>query len=311
MKKGNIVIWLKSSQREAFSPSYHKSTSYLQFAEELNERQNLFFAYDAGSYKGSDVFSPAYAYRAGEMVATGKEVTADIVYNLGSIPDEHFKTKKAKITNTPEFKNFCLSKSATAGYLSEFSPETFFVSNEKDFWSALNAIKTNTVVFKPDKGTNGEGVKIFKKNEAALDEGMRTNLEAGAVLQEYVDTSAGIPGIASAHHDARLVTINERIVLIHVRIPAVGSLVANYAQGATIRELSEELLPEAVLSFYRRVHARVKERFPNPMYSMDMGLSPRGPQLFELNGHTAFPWPDFQCRNLFIQNLVAHLESML
>src|SRR3989344_3736548 len=311
MKKGNIIVWLKSSQKETFSPIYHKAISYNQFVRELNRRQNLFFAFDAQSYRGDDLFSPVSEYVNGEIVASGKEVVAAVIYNLGSIPRQNFKAQKAHITNTPEFKEFCHSKFAIAEYLSPFSPKTMFIATEGDFWSALKNIETERVVFKPDKGTNGVGVKIFETSKAVVDDDMRAHLEEGAVLQEFIDTRNGIPNICDAYHDLRLVTINDHIVLTHVRIPEEGSLIANYEQGAIIRELSEEMVPEKILKFYRAVHQSVIQRFPKPMYAMDIGVGPSGPQLFELNGHTAFPWPDFACRDFFIQNLIKHLENFL
>ncbi len=311
MRKGNVVVWLKSSQRETFSPTYPKSASYNQFTRELDKRQNLFFAYDAQSYRGDDVFSPVSKYVNGQIVASEKEVTADVIYNLGSVPKQNFISKRARITNTTEFKEFCFSKFAISQYLSQFSPRTIFIATEKDFWSALEHIETEQVVFKPDRGTNGVGVKIFEKSKAIVDDDMRSHLEQGAVLQEFIDTGRGIPKICGSYHDLRLVTINEQIVLAHVRIPEGGSFIANYQQGATIHELRKDIVPEEIFRFYRAVHRKVTKRFPKPMYSMDIGVGRSGPQLFELNGHTAFPWPNFECRDFFVKNLIEHLESFL
>ncbi len=192
----------------------------------------------------------------------------------------------------------------------EFSPLTFFVSNENEYRAALQKIPTEQFAWKPNRGMNGIGVRILEKKFFTLDREMREALPEGVVIQEFIDTQKGIPGICNSYHDLRIVTINEEKVLSHVRIPSNGSLVSNYHQGADITEVQINSLPKSILDFYERVHAKVLERFPHPMYSMDIGMSPSGPRLFELNGHTAFPWPHFKSLNTFVENLVLHLENL-
>ena len=309
--RGNVVIWLKNSQKETFAPSYYKSDSYNQLLRELGARQNLFFAYDAMSYRGNDIFEPVSEYVGGDIVPTSKQITAHAIYNLGDIPGEDFKTLNAGITNAPAFRKFCSSKWDTYRYLPEFSPQTIFVATEEEFVSAVERIKTDTIVFKPNAGTNGVGVRIFERGSAPLDEEMKADIKKGAVLQEFVDTKNGLTSICGSYHDLRLATINEKIALTHVRVPEPGSRIASYQQGATIRELAEDMLPKEIISFYAKVHKKIIARFPRPMYSMDIGMGTSGPRLFELNGHAAFPWPDFKCKNSFIENLVAHVEGFL
>lgn len=306
----NIVVWLKASQKEIFQSSYYKSVSYNQLARNIQERHNLFFAFDASSYRGGDIFEPVSEYVHGVIEPTKKQITADIIYNLGDIPNKNFKTLNAKITNTPAFKDFCSSKFDTWQYLSEFSPKTIFLNTEEDFFRALGQIETDTAVFKPNNGTHGVGVRIFQKNNPHLNDEMKMDIKKGALLQEFIDTKSGIKNICDSHHDLRLVTINEKVVLSHVRIPEPGSLIANHQQGATILEVAPEAIPKEIVSFYAKVHAKIASRFPQPMYSMDIGLGASGPRLFELNGHTAFPWTHFKSRDFFIENLVAHLENL-
>lgn len=297
----NIIVWLKSSQKETFAPTYHKAASYGAFVRAARERHHLFFAYDGDAYQKDDVFLVQPDLR---------QIRADVVYNLGDIPKPGFKLANAKITNTPEFREFCTSKIDTYRYLSEFSPLTFLISDEKECKAALEQISTERFAWKPNCGMNGIGVRILEKKFFTLDREMREVLPAGVVIQEFVDTQSGIPSICDSYHDLRIVTINERKVLSHVRIPQSGSLISNYHQGASITELDPEALPRTILEFYERVHAKVRERFPHPMYSMDIGMTPDGPKLFELNGHTAFPWPHFASLNTFIKNLVSHLENL-
>lgn len=306
----NIVIWIRSSQKETFSPHYHKGESYLALLDELARRgHRVSFAYDGGGWRGGDLF-----YNGD----TRETVRADIVYNLGNIPGEDFpgaaaaRQSHARITNTPAFRGFCASKFRVYGYLREFFPKTIRVTREAALLPSLKELPGDMAVFKPDTGTNGRGVRVLKKDEMTLDDEMRAIIAepGGALLQEFVDTSRGIPGICDSYHDLRLAIVNNVIALTHVRIPEPGSLIGNYAQGATIRELAPEDIPKKVLAFHERVHAKITERFHDPMYTMDIGVGTDGtPLLFEINGTTAFPWPEFAGRDFFIKNLADHLEK--
>ena len=315
MERKNIIIWIKSSQKETFSSLYHKGASYKDLVVRLASRNNVFFAYDASSYQGNDLFFPVSEYKNGELIVSGngeKKIKADVIYNLGNIPGDDFIVRDAKITNTPVFKKFFASKFDAYTLLSAFFPKTIFIDNEAAFSEEIKNIVGEPIVFKPNTGTGGRDVRIFNRADAVLDEEMKKIILQGALLQEFIDTSRGIPGICDSYHDLRLATVNDTIALTHVRTPAPGSLIANYQQGATIRELAREDLPPVVISFHAKVHAIIARKFPHPMYTMDIGLNSQGqPQLFEINSTTAFPWPEFESKDFFIEQLAAHVESLL
>ena len=311
MEQKNIVIWLRSSQKETFTTAYHKGASYLQLANRLSARNRLFFAYDAGSYRGGDIFAPVAEYVGGEFIASDKKIKADVIYNLGNIPDEAFTTTAARISNTSAFRRFFASKFEVYKLLPEFFPKTIFIDYEGSLFEALKNIPTEMIVLKPDVGTGGRGVYIFNKTKLILDEEMKKTITEGALLQEFIDTKNGIAGICGSYHDLRLAIVNGTIALTHVRTPAAGRLIANYQQGATIRELAREDLPEKILSLHAKVHSKIAKHFPNPMYTMDIGIDAAGvPLLFEINGTTAFPWPEFESKDFFIEQLASHLENL-
>jgi glutathione synthase/RimK-type ligase-like ATP-grasp enzyme len=335
----NIIIWIKSSQKEIFTSAYHKGASYLALLNALARHgHRVFLAYDTASWHGDDQFSPATEYRDGALqVSQNKDahknngieidaielIRADVIYNLGNIPGDDFPGNDmtspnathpcARITNTPAFRTFCASKFAAYEYLHAFFPKTILITREEDFYGALEKLSGDRFVFKPNTGTNGRGVKVLKKDEVVFDKEMRAIIAepGGALLQEFVDTSRGIPSICAAHHDLRLATVNNVIALTHVRTPEPGNLIANYAQGATIHELTAADIPKKVLMFYKKVHAKIIEQFSNPMYTMDIGVGADGkPYLFEINGTTAFPWPEFEGKDFFIENLAEHLTKL-
>jgi hypothetical protein len=310
-----IVIWIRSSQKETFSSTYHKGASYLALLQALRGRgHRVFLAFDAAAYDRDTLFYPAAEYRDGALRVpeSAEPVRADAVFNLGNIPGEDLPG--LRIANTPSFRKFFSSKFAAYELLREFFPETIRVAREEDLLPALARLPGVRAVFKPDTGTNGRGVRILKKAEAALDGEMRAAIKepGGALVQAFVDTSAGIPGVCDSYHDLRVAVMNGgAIALTHVRTPEPGGLIANYARGATIRELSPADLPQNILALHRAVYKKIAARFPDPMYTMDAGIGAGGePLLFEINGTVAFPWPEFKGSDFFIENLVRHLENL-
>ncbi len=312
----NIIIWIKYSQKEIFSPYYHKGPSYLALLGELYGRgHRVFLSFGAADLHGEDAFfSPAAEYRDGALQApeSADPVRADVIYNLGNIPAIH---GVSPITNTPAFRTFFASKYAAYELLREFFPRTIRVKRKEDLSAALAQLPNERAVFKPDTGTNGRGVTMMKRGGTAFNEEMCAIIAepGGAILQEFVDTASGISGACDSYHDLRIVVMNRGVIaLTHVRIPEPGSLIANYAQGATIRELSPADLPKSVLTLHRAVYETIAARFPNPMYTMDAGIGADGrPLLFEINGTTAFPWPGFAGKEFFIKTLAEHLEKQM
>lgn len=319
----NIIVWIKSSQKEIFTTHYHKGASYLALLETLTHRgHRAFLAYDAASWHSDDRFTPAAEYRNRTLQPPIKHdggdndgsIRADVIYNLGNIPGDAFSHRKGRhtrIVNTPEFKSFCASKITVYEYLKEFFPKTIAITSETAIAEALKRLSGDRIVFKPNTGTNGRGVRILKKDEVKFDDEMRAIIAepGGALLQEFVDTSHGIPNICDASHDLRLAVINGTIALTHVRTPEPGSLIANYAQGATIHELAINDIPKNIFAFHKKIHARIAAQFPDTIYTADLGINTDGkPILFEINGTIAFPWPEFESKDAFVEKLARYLE---
>jgi len=66
------------------------------------------------------------------------------------------------------------------------------------------------------------------------------------IVQEFIDSSGGIPKIASGIHDLRVAVVNMKPVWCHVRIPPSGSFKANAASGGSLIEVDYNLVPKSV-----------------------------------------------------------------
>ena len=310
-KPRNIVMWLKSVKDPALSNFHNKKeVAYHKFFKKINERDNFRFAYDFESYLGGGIFSNVAIYKDGEIIKTNEEFKADVIYQFKKMANTDFDRSDVVITNTPEFKDFCI-KINTYDYMPQFFPKTFLVKNLEEIKEALTKIKTEKVVLKPNRGSNGDDVYIWNIDEFDLNLIPNDKLEdQGFLVQEFIDTSFGIPGIATSYHDLRIITHGDKISLCHVRQPIPGTLVSNSHRGATITEIDIDSIPLFIFSFYKEVHAEIIKKYLKPLYSMDIGIGKDGPKLIELNSHTAFPGENFKCMDRFIDNLIDHLETI-
>ena len=310
----NILMWLRETDSHLNSDFFHgeKEVAYHKFFKEVSEKNNFRFAFGFDSYTGDATFSHVFAYKDGGLVEAEENFVAEVIYQFNRMVPIGFSVKPAVIRNTSEFKELCNSKIETYKYLKEFFPKTFIAFSKEEILSLLKEIETDKIVLKPNRGKEGDDVLIFSKSEINLDLVKEEKLHKdGFLVQEFIDTSAGIPNIATSYHDLRIITFGDKISLCHVRQPQDGSLISNYHKGASKTEIPIDSIPEFILSFYKKVHSKIIKKYPNPMYSMDIGIGKDGPRLIELNSHTAFPGKDFKCLNLFINNLIEYLESLV
>jgi glutathione synthase/RimK-type ligase-like ATP-grasp enzyme len=129
------------------------------------------------------------------------------------------------------------------------------------------------------------------------------------ILQEFVDTSGGIPGVIAGHHDLRVVIASGEIVLSHVRTPKEGSLLANVAQGGSIKEVAVKDIPESIITVVKKIQALIDKRFDYPLYSIDLGIQHKETAfVFELNDQIGFPSEDMSAKKEFLDKILDSLE---
>jgi len=147
-----------------------------------------------------------------------------------------------------------------------------------DLPSALTTLKTAILVAKPLDQEGGHGVRIVRREEIPS---VVTTFPY--LLQEFIDTSGGIPTIASGMHDLRIISVEGKIVLSYLREPKAGSFLANESQGGKLSEVELHRLPEDALDIWKIVDEEVKQ-YSNRVYSLDIGRDrEHGWRIIELN----------------------------
>jgi len=96
-----------------------------------------------------------------------------------------------------------------------------------------------------------------------------------------------------------------------LRTPPKGSFKANVAQGGEIKEVEVSQLPESIREASLAAAKLFLEKYDNPLFSVDFGLGPDGPRVFEINDQIGFPAPNMEQKNLFLQELVTNFAQKL
>lgn len=254
--------------------------SYRDFALLLRSRgARVFVVRGPSCYQGGSAFASGWEYdAAGKLRAHKGRIVADVIYNKGHLAADRL----APVVNDPELDALCTDKRRTAALLPEISPLTCLVQSPADIDTQLATLSTPRVVAKPVDGEGGHGVHIGSKDE------VRANITSYPyLLQEYIDTAAGIPGIVEGTHDFRMLCVRGALIQAFVRTPPPGGVLPNVAQGGSTHEVPLERIPASARDVFNMVDARLTG-FRDRVYSVDVGFHQGTTwKLFELNSRPA------------------------
>ncbi len=239
------------------------------------------------TYEGKGRFTKSWRFQDGCVVENGP-LQADVVFDKGCFTPDDFDP----VFNCRAVNRICTDKWETYGLFEAQSPYSILVESKTDLAAALACIQTELKVIKPLSGLQGEGVRIETSEDL-----MANGIDMPVIVQEFLDSSGGIPGIVDGVHDFRVTLLNGEVICALVRKPPPGQLVAAIARGATMSVVERSSIPESMLDMAMFVDRRF-ERFGQRLFSVDMAMTPDGPRLIELNSRVALrenkTHPDFR-----------------
>jgi len=286
--------------------NFSEKPEYLAFFAKCNEAFDFRIANNPESYLGKGIFKSVYKYEDWKIVPAEETWTADVVYQRQKQATETWDYV-VPIVNTPEWQKWGVDKWNQYELLRQFMPKTLIVKSDEDLLVQLQHIATGKAVAKPKRGQKGEHVVVFgKSNPPKLNQEILE--KKGYILQEYVDTNIDVPGIVRGTiHDVKLITIGDH-VFANLRTPEPGKDSCTF--DSPYSEISLHLLPASVLELHQKVRRIIEEKFPKSLYTVDVGMTKDGPVVFELNGHTAFPYLHFAYTNDFFDAFIEFLRSL-
>ena len=295
-------------EKDPFSTFGTKRSVYHDFFRLGMERGfDMYIASGKENYTEPLTFGGAYQYNGKFFEPCAEALKMDTVFDRSGgmfFPTENIGHK---VLNNIYFKSLCNNKNEAYKIIGEFMPKSADIEDRDALMKQLESFPQSTrAVLKPAKGMCGKGIIIDYPEKIAAE-----SIEGGReyILQEFVDTSAGIPGIINGHHDLRVVIVNGEIVLSHVRAPREGSLLANVAQGGSIKEVPVKDIPKFIVDVVKKIQASIDEKFDYPLYSIDLGIQEKKKLfVFELNDQIGFPSEQMKAKGDFLDKILDSLE---
>ena len=235
---------------------------------------DVYFVTDNDSYLGQGRFARAWTIDEVSEVADFQEVgeiQADIVFEKGG-----FSGRDVPIVTDPRLYPIN-SKAAIYEKFSQYQPLTVSCKSIGEVKAAIAEMPGDIVVVKNPEGAGGRSVYIDRKDEIVVPESETYPL----LVQEFIDMSDGIPGLADGVHDIRVLMTGSTIIGATLRTPAPGSLYANVSKGGTERLLAVEDIPAEVRDMARAIDAQIED-VPR-YYAIDFARGKQGWKLVELN----------------------------
>lgn len=216
------------------------------------------------------MFRYAWTYVNGEWTVL-YDVTPDLIFD--KIPTDKTQPllsqieiiqKNFRIVNDPQFSSFIDNKLYTHLLFPQYTKKSHLVSSAAERDVLIPAMTGEYVVLKPVYGSQGKGVHIVKKEQA-----YDIEITGLTLLEEFIDSEKGIPGITNERHDLRLLFANDHLLYTYIRTPEKGSFLANIAQGGTKHLISPDLLPQSVHMLAQNVLDAFSV-FPKKLFSLDI-----------------------------------------
>lgn len=257
-----------------FDVDYYRQ-AYFELSQEINALDGeMVILRDENTYQGKGLFSRAWKMLDPLNYQLLGPTKIDVLFDKG----EFSLQVDLPIFNHPDLNEVCTDKFVMYGRFKQFCPLTLKASDQIEYSSALRQIQTDKAVIKPLTGQEGIGILIDSPDKLSNEKIQNFPV----VVQEFLDTSKGVPGIVEDYHDLRVALIDGEIIYSYLRTPPPGKFTANVAQGGKFFMVEPDILPKEILPIIKTIDeelAYVGHRF----YCIDFGITPNGPKIIEMN----------------------------
>ncbi|OGJ43113.1 hypothetical protein A3B60_00230 [Candidatus Peregrinibacteria bacterium RIFCSPLOWO2_01_FULL_39_12] len=305
-KSVNIVVYFDSPNAMGYPfDERNYFLSYQGFGELCKKRGvNFYIVRGKKSYLGKMKFYGGWKFAGKKLAAVRESIKADVIYVKGA----DLRTEEGAVrVNHQELMEICADKLKTYKLFKKYMIKTYPI-NKNNWRKALKKIKTKKVVVKPEMGMEGRGIVVAGKNKFNFSRLDRAY--APFLAQEFIDCSAGIPGIVKSRHDLRLYIFNGKVRLAEYRQPKRGSCLANIAQGGSLTVLPVLKVPKWAIKFVGTIDKHFKKFSPR-IYTIDLMYAYGRPYLVELNSRPGLPFKGWSYYDEFHRHIFETLMSAL
>lgn len=282
-----MILFGKSEWKKAkpFSnKEYQYSYEYFYSLCKKNDIQMYRASYEWYDYK-KHIFKYAWIYE-GEGANWKKvyNIIPDLIYDktkarLETYLKKELMSERYSFINDLSFTRIVDDKFITSLIFPQWSKKSWMISSKKELELILPKLHSSKIVIKPISESGGKDVQIIKKSEALKVAGIGKEY----LVQEFIDSSKGVPNVSKKMHDLRLVFVNDKLIYAYIREPKKGSFLANLAQGGSLIIVPKNKLPKNLQPIIKYAH-EIFATFSPRVYSMDFMFDEKGkPWIVELN----------------------------
>ena len=305
----NIGIYFAKNldEKSPFHIFKKKIASYQSFVLFLKKRNHrVFLISKQSSYAGGLRFSNTLEFEKNKFFWNQGEVIMDCIYDRSISLEFPSDMISNKVINCLEFKKLCADKHLMGEFFGAWMPRTYCVGGGDIILEKIKKLDKNIkLVYKPKNGMCGRGIIIGYPKDIVL------NIkEEEYILQEFIDTAAGIVGVVTGEHDLRIVFVGKTPCFANIRQPKAGSLISNVAKGGSIKEVLISELPRNIIRLATKIAEKINKTYGENVFSLDFGVVNGKPYLFEINDIIGFPGDDFTQKEKFYLEVCCLAEKL-
>lgn len=181
------------------------------------------------------------------------------------------------------------NKAESLKVLSDFLPQSIVVGDQSTDGRKAVVEKVlqewGRVIVKPLRENGGRSI-VLADNLKQLADVIADR--QSYVVQKFIETGNGVPGLIAGRHDVRLYVVSSQIVAGSVRQPKEGGFLSNTSQGGEIMFLERADLPEELLDMAQQII--IKLGLPRASFiSLDFFFGEDQWYLIEVNDQPGMP----------------------
>lgn len=261
---------------DPFSSDYYWQ-AYQDLMIALRDRGiDAYLVTDNNTYLGYGTFSVAYTIPDTKTSLNNltrvEHVMVDLVFDRGG-----FIGRDVLTINNSFVQKVGTNKIEMYQRFAEFQPKSVICKSETETVAAIESMEGDTVVVKEPESYGGHHVYIADKQT------LLNKLPSSfpLLVQEFLDTSLGVPGLATGVHDIRLSMCGGELIGCYVRQAKPGVLHSNVAQGGKMIFMDVAEAPEEPVRMAKEIDTLFQE-YPR-YYSVDFVNTAKGWKMLEIN----------------------------
>jgi glutathione synthase/RimK-type ligase-like ATP-grasp enzyme len=275
MPKAMAIYCPVSENNNPFSEDYYWQ-AYQDLMLALKQRGvEVYLVTDEQSYAGNGLFSTAYTITEKtslDNLTKVENVSVDIVFDRSDFVGEN-----VVVINDPYVYNIGTDKVAMYENFARFQPFSIVCQSHQEIVDAFAAIEGSDIVVKKPVSYGAHDVYIGKKEEVlpTLPD------EYPLLVQEFLDTSAGVDGHMTGVHDVRLSMCGGELIGCYIRQARPGSVYSNVSQGGKMLFMNVKDAPPEAVEAAKEVD-KLFAAYPR-YFSVDFISTSKGWKMLEIN----------------------------